>query len=176
MTATTHPSGQVKWNDIRDGKLAMFTTSDANGSLRSRPLTMKNTALDANDSLWFFMAIKSDSIAGPASEPSVNVAYSPPSDARWTSVTGTALVVEGGDKARFLWKRSAAAWSFGGPTDPDFAIVQARMVHASEWQAGADFDFRPALRSEHVGYRPPNHLPTETTRASENAALPFERS
>ena len=176
MTAPTHPSRQALWNDIKDCKFAMFTTRHANGHLHSRPMTMQNTTLDADDSLWFVMSRKSDPVAELAAEPSVNVAYSPPGGACWISITGTSLVVEGGDKAKSLWNRSADGWFRGGPTDPDLAVVQVRIVHVSEWEAGADPDSRPAPRSEDVGFRPPDHLPTETTPASENAALLFERS
>jgi general stress protein 26 len=176
MTAPIHPSRQALWNDIKDCKFAMFTTRHANGHLHSRPMTMQNTTLDADNSLWFFMSRKSDTVFELAADASVNVAYSPPGDACWISVTGTALVVEGSDKAKPMWNRSADAWFSGGPTDPDLAVVQVRIVHVSEWEAGADPDSRPALRSEDVGFRPPDHLPTETTPASENAALLFERS
>ena len=174
MTAHTHPTRQALWHDIKDCKFSMFTTRHADGHLHSRPMTMQNTALDADDSLWFFMSRKSDPVAELVAEPSVNVAYSPPGEARWISVTGTALVVEGGDKAKSLWSRSAEAWFSGGPTDPDLAVVQVRIVHVSEWEA--DADARPALRSQDVGFRPPDHLPTENTSPSVNAALLFERS
>jgi len=100
------------------------------------------------------MSRKSDPVAELAAEPSVNVAYSPPGDACWISVTGTALVIEGGDKSKSLWNRSADAWFSGGPTDPDLAVVHVHIVHISEWEAGADSDSRPALRSEDVGFRP----------------------
>lgn len=176
MTALTHPSREALWNDIKACKFVMFTTRHANGHLHSRPMTMQNTTLDADDSLWFFMSRKSDPVAELAAESSVNVAYSPPGDACWISVTGTALVVDDRDKAKSLWNRSADALFPGGPTDPDLAVVEVRIVHVSEWEADADPDSRPALRSEDVGFRPPDHLPTKTTPASENAALLFERS
>jgi len=176
MTDSTEPSRQSLWNTIRDCKFAMFTTRHANGHLHSRPMTMQNTTLDADDSLWFFMSRKSDPVAELSAEPSVNVAYASPGDAFWVSVTGTALVVEGGDKAKSLWSPSADAWFSGGPTDPDLAVVQVRIVHVNEWEAGVDAGSRPALRSEDVGFRPPVHLPAATTPASENAALLFERS
>ena len=70
----------------------------------------------------------------------------------------------------------ADAWFSGGPTDPDLAVVQVRIVHVNEWEAGVDAGSRPGLRSEDVGFRPPVHLPAATTPASENAALLFERS
>jgi len=176
MTTSTHSSRQALWNDIKDCKFAMFTTRHANGHLHARPMTMQNTTLDSDDSLWFFMSRNSDSVTELAAESSVNVAYSPPGDARWISVTGTALLVEGGEKAKSLWSRAADVWFSGGPADPDLAVVQVRIVHVSEWEAGANPGSRPAMRSEDVGFRPPTHLPTQTTPASENAALLFERS
>jgi general stress protein 26 len=180
MTEHTHPSRQALWNDIKNCKFAMFTTRHANGHLHSRPMTLQNEALDADDSLWFFMSKGSDPVAELAAEPSVNVAFSPPGDACWISVTGMARIVEDGDKAKTkakaLWSSSADAWFSGGPTDPDLAVVQVCIVHVSEWSAGADPGSRPSLRSEDVGFRPPNHLPTQTTPTSENVALMFERS
>jgi len=122
------------------------------------------------------MSRQSDPVAELAADPSVNVAYSPPGDACWISVTGTAMLVEDGDKAKSLWSRSADAWFSGGPTDPDLAVIQVRIVHVSEWEAGVNPGSRPSMRSEDVGFRPPDHLPTETTPASENPALLFERS
>jgi len=176
MTAFTHPSRQALWNVIKDCKFAMFTTRHANGQLHSRPMTMQNTTLDVDDSLWFFMSRKSDPVAELAAEASVNVSYSPSGDESWISVTGTALLVEGGDKTKSLWSRSADTWFSGGPTDPDLAVIQVRIVHVSQWEAGTISGSRPAMRSEDVGFRPPDQLPTQTTPASENVALLFERS
>ena len=176
MTATTHPTRQSLWSAIQGCKFAMFTTRHLNGHLHSRPMTMQNTTLEADDSLWFFMSRKGDPVADLATEPSVNVAYSPPGDACWISVTGTARVVEDGDRAKSLWSPAADAWFPGGSTDPDLALVQVHIVHASKWEAGAEAGSRPALRSEDVGFRPPIHLPTASTPASENASLMFERS
>jgi len=102
--------------------------------------------------------------------------FTPPGDACWISVTGTAIVVYGDGKARSLWSGSADAWFNGGPTDPDLAVVPVRIVHVSEWAAGAEPGSRPSLRSGDLGIRPPNHLLTETAPASENTALLFERS
>jgi general stress protein 26 len=176
MTQPTHPSRQALWSDIKNCKFAMFTTRHANGHLHSRPMTMQNEALAADDSLWFFMSRQSDPVIELTAEPSVNVAFSPPGEACWISVTGMARVVEDGDKAKALWSRSADTWFPGGPTDPDLAVVQVCIVHVSEWEASTNPGARPSLRSEDVGFRPPNHLPSDTTPTSENVALMFERS
>ena len=91
-------------------------------------MTMQNTTLDSDDSLGLFMSRQSDPVAELAAEFSVNVAYAPPGDACWISVTGAALLVEGGDKAKSSWSRSADTWFSGGPTDPDLAVVHVAIV------------------------------------------------
>jgi len=106
----------------------MFTTGHANGHLHSRPMTMQNTTLDSDDSLWLFLSRKSDPVAELAVEFSVDVAYSPPGDACWISATGAALLVEGADNTKFSWNRSAEAWFPGSPTDSDLAVVQVGIV------------------------------------------------
>jgi len=171
-----HPSRQALWNAVNDCKFAMFTSCQANGHLHSRPMTMRNTALDADDSLWFFMSRRRDSVAERAAGSSVNVVYTPPGDACRISITGTALVVGREDKAKSLWSSSANVWFSPGPTDPDLAVVQLHIVHVSEWQAGDDAGSRPALRGGDVGFRAPDHRPRDTAPVSENVALLFERS
>ncbi|MEO7057439.1 MAG: pyridoxamine 5'-phosphate oxidase family protein, partial [Caldimonas sp.] len=114
MTTPTPLSRQALWNHIKDCKFAMFTTRHASGHLHSRPMTMQNTSIDDDDSLWFFLSRKSDAVEDLDAEPSVNVACSLPGDACWISVSGKAQVVEDVDKAKSLWNRSADAWFPGG--------------------------------------------------------------
>jgi len=115
----------------------MFTTRHADGHLHSRPMTMQNTTLDSDDSLGLFMSRQSDPVAELEAEFSVNVAHAPPGDACWISVTGAALLVKGGDKAKSSWSRSADTWFSGGPTDPDLAVVHVAIVPRVRRQTSA---------------------------------------
>ena len=121
------------WKMIKDIKFAMFTTRHGNGHLHARPMTTQNKALDADDSLWFFMSRKGDPVDDLRSEPQVAVIYADPSADTYVSVSGTAAVSEDGAKKKQLWNKMTEAWFPGGPDDPDVALVQVRIVHANYW-------------------------------------------
>jgi len=44
-------------------------------------------------------------------------------------------MIEDAAKKQQLWSKRAEAWFPGGPTDPDLALVQVQIVHASYWDA-----------------------------------------
>ena len=129
----TQESRDKLWKMIKDIKFAMFTTKHGNGHLHSRPMTTQNKAIEADDSLWFFMSKKGDPVDDLKSEPTVNLAYASPSSDTYVSVSGTAAMIEDPAKKEQLWSKMAEAWFPGGPTDPDLALVQVQIVHANFW-------------------------------------------
>jgi general stress protein 26 len=112
------------WNMVKDIKFAMFTTRHANGHLHARPMTTQNKALEADDSLWFFMSKTSEPVEDIRVHPVVGVIYADPSSDTYVSVSGTAAMLEDGAKKQQLWNKAAEAWFPGGPTDPNLALVQ----------------------------------------------------
>src|SRR4029078_11177527 len=106
------------WNMIKDIKFAMFTTRHANGHLHARPMTTQNKALDADDSLWFFMSKTSDPIEDIKAQPVVGVIYADPSSDTYVSVSGTAAMLEDAAKKQQLWNKAAEAWVSGRPHGP----------------------------------------------------------
>ena len=42
-------------------------------------------------------------------------------------------MIEDAAKKEQLWNKMAEAWFPGGPNDPDLALVQVQIVHASYW-------------------------------------------
>lgn len=121
------------WTMIKDIKFTMFTTRHGNGHLHARPMTTQNKELGADDSLWFFMSRKSDPVDDLRSEPMVAAVYADPSSDTYVSVSGTAAAVDDTAKKRELWNKLAEAWFPGGPTDPDLALVQVKILHANYW-------------------------------------------
>ena len=121
------------WSLIHGIRFAMFTTRHENGHLHSRPVTTQNSALDEDTTLWFFMSRRGDPVADLLAEPAVNIAYADPGEDRYVSVSGTAAVVNDAAKKRQLWSKLAEAWFPGGIDDPDLALVQVRIAHASYW-------------------------------------------
>ena len=63
MNDDTGASRDKLWKLIKDIKFAMFTTRHGNGHLHARPMTTQNKALDADESLWFFMSKSGDPVA-----------------------------------------------------------------------------------------------------------------
>ncbi len=118
---------------IKDIKFGMFTSRHGNGHLHSRPMTVQNKQLDADNCLWFFMSRRNDAVADLQTEPAVNVSFADPSDDSYVSVTGNASVVEDARKKDELFSPMAKAWFPGGATDPDLALVRVDIVHAGYW-------------------------------------------
>jgi general stress protein 26 len=129
---TSHSRAQL-WDLIKDTRFAMFTTHHPNGHLHSRPMTTQNTAVDEDDSLWFFMPRGGEPVADIAVDPTVNVAYADPDKEHYVSVSGTAQVVDDAARKQRLWNRGNEAWFPAGPDDPDLALVRVRITHAEYW-------------------------------------------
>ena len=121
------------WDLIHDIRFAMFMTRHANGHLHSRPVTTQNSKLDEDANLWFFMSRRGDPVADLTGDPTVNVVYADPNKDRYVSVSGTASVVDNMAKKQQLWSKLAEAYFPAGITDPDLALVQVKIIHASYW-------------------------------------------
>lgn len=121
------------WSLIKDIRFAMFTTRHSNGHLHSRPMTTQNRSVDEDDTLYFFMSRSGDPVADLVAEPSVNIAYANTDDDRYVSVSGMATVRDDPEKRRQLWNKATEAWFPKGVDDPDLALVQVRISHASYW-------------------------------------------
>ena len=121
------------WKMIKDIRFGMFTSRHPNGHLHSRPMTIQNSSLDEDSTLWFFMSRSNDAVADFEREASVNVSFSDPGDDCYVSVAGDARVVEDQDRKQQLWSPMAKAWFPGGPGDPDLALVGVKIIHADYW-------------------------------------------
>jgi general stress protein 26 len=129
----TQDARQLLWKMIKDIRFAMFVTRHGNGHLHARPMTTQNTALGADESLWFFMSRRSGPVDDLKAQPIVNISYADPSADTYVSVSGTAAVVEDPARKNELWNKATEAWFPGGPTDPDLALVQVQIAHANYW-------------------------------------------
>ncbi|MGE5526803.1 MAG: pyridoxamine 5'-phosphate oxidase family protein [Rhodospirillaceae bacterium] len=117
---------------IADLKVAMMTTVDHDGSLRSRPL--QTLEMDANDALWFFTSVTSPKIAEVAGgDWQVNLSYAHPEKQDYVSLSGTATVVRDTAKVKALWTDWAKAWFPQGPDDPDLALLRVDVHKAEYW-------------------------------------------
>lgn len=133
MTSQHNTSREQLWDLIKDTKFAMFTTRHPNGHLHARPMTLQNSRVDEDDTLWFFMSRSGEPLAELTAHPEVNVSFSNPEDDHYVSVSGQARLSEDAAKKKALWKKLNEAWFPGGPDDPDLALVEVRISHAHFW-------------------------------------------
>lgn len=117
---------------VRQMKVAMLTTIEPDGSLRSRPL--HTVELDAAGRLWFFTQAHAPKSAGiEANRHQVNLSYADPRDEDFASISGTAHLVRDKEKMRALWISLLEPWFPQGLDDPDLALLEVRIDKAEYW-------------------------------------------
>ncbi len=118
---------------IKDVKIAMLSTVDEDGSLRSRPMATQQAEFDGD--LWFFTDGRSPKIDEVQSEEHVNLSYASPEHSRYVSVSGTARLIRDRAKAKELWNPIYKAWFPGGLDDPNLALLKVSVQKAEYWDS-----------------------------------------
>ena len=117
---------------VRQMKVAMLTTVEPDGSLRSRPL--ETLELDREGRLWFFtQAHAPKSAEVQAGDHQVNLSYASPRDEDFASISGTARIVRDRERMQKLWSASLEPWFPKGLEDPDLALLEVRIDKAEYW-------------------------------------------
>lgn len=119
------------WDKIKDVRVAMLTTVEPDGSLRSRPMYTQQAEFSGD--LWFFTADDSGKVAEIRADSDVNLAYVEPKDSRYVSVTGRAELVKDAAKMDELWSPALKAWFKGGREDPYLALLRVTVLEAEYW-------------------------------------------
>lgn len=135
---------------VRQMKIAMLTTIEPDGSLRSRPL--ETLEVDPQGRLWFFTQASSPkSVEIENHDHQVNLSYADPRDEDYASISGTARVVRDRDKMRGLWSARLQQWFPKGLDDPDLALLEVRIDKAEYWDV-------PRSENVKVGTLPAQNL------------------
>lgn len=121
------------WDKVNDIKIAMFTTKDDDGQLRSRPMYTQQNEFD--DYIWFFTKDDSPKIKEIIKDMDVNLSYANPDDSLFVSVSGKAILVKDRDKARELWNPMYKAWFPEGLDDPHLALIRVDVSTAEYWDS-----------------------------------------
>ncbi len=116
---------------IKDIRVAMLTTVEADGTLHARPLAALNYSSDEN--LWFFVQIDSAKVSEVDHDARVSVTFSNPSTNSYVAIVGTAQILRDPAKAKELWTPFARAWFPAGLDDPELALLKVRMERAEYW-------------------------------------------
>ena len=120
---------------IKDVRFGMFTTTDADNMLTSRPLTSQQ--IDNEGNMWFFTSDEAGFTHDLEHHPEVNVSFSNPDQQLYLSVCGRAYLLKDRAKARELWNPELNAWYRGGLDDPHLVMIRVKIQSAEYWDAGA---------------------------------------
>jgi general stress protein 26 len=116
---------------IREIRVAMMTTTEPDGTLRSRPMA---TIDDPSDSaLWFFTKGDSPKVDEVRRERHVNLSYADPAHQKYVSVSGTAMLVRDRKRAEAYWNPLDKAWFPKGLDDPELALLRVDINKAEYW-------------------------------------------
>lgn len=118
---------------IKDIKIAMLTTVESNGCLRSVPMTTMQT--ECEGLVWFFTNFDSQKVEDIRINNCINVAYSDIHKNVFVSVTGKAEIVKDPIKMEQLWKPVLSAYFPGGLEDPDLGLLKVSIDEAEYWDS-----------------------------------------
>jgi len=158
--------GMQKLADLIDeASIAMLTTEEPDGTLRSRPLA--TLQMDSAGKLWFFTAMSSGKVEEIDHHRKVNLSYANPTRQDYVSISGHARLLRDQEKMQELWTPWVEPWFPDGVKDPDLGLLEVTVDEAEYWDAPASrtqrlFGLARALTSgrtdqlgEHAKVRPP---------------------
>ena len=117
---------------IKDIQIAMLTTVDEDGSLRSRPMgTLDAEKFDGD--LWFFTSASEPKVDEVRRDHQVNVSYADAGSNNYVSVSGVASIVHDRAKMKELWNPIMKAWFPEGLETPDIALMRIKVTKAEYW-------------------------------------------
>ena len=133
MSDETTNSVQLVNEKIKGIRIAMLTTAEPDGTLRSRPMATQE--MDADGVLWFFTYADAPKVGDVEQQSQVNVSYSKPDDNTFVSVSGTAQLVQDRQKIKELWNPFVKAWFPNGQDDPNVGLLKVTVASAEYWDA-----------------------------------------
>jgi len=117
---------------VKDIKIAMLTTVEADGLLHSRPM---GTQEIEDGTLWFFVKDDSRKADEVLHDPRVNVSYI--NSTTWVSVSGRATITRDRQKIDELWSDTIKMWVPLGKADPHLALMKIDIEEGEYWDASS---------------------------------------
>jgi general stress protein 26 len=120
---------------IKDIRMAMMTTVDADGSLHSRPMATQEREFDGT--LYFLTGNNSHKVEEIRQDSHVNIGYANPDKNQWVSVAGRAAASRDQAKIDELWSPFHKAWFPEGKNDPNISVVRVEVESVEYWEAAS---------------------------------------
>jgi general stress protein 26 len=118
---------------IKDIDIAMLTTVDEDGTLRSRPMGTQKTEFDGD--LWFLTLLDTGKVNEIKRESQVNVSYARPKDQSYVSVSGRATLINDRAKIKDMWDPIYKTYFPNGPEDPNLRLLKVHVDKAEYWES-----------------------------------------
>ena len=118
---------------IKEIKMAMLTTADTDGKLRSRPMGTLTTGFDGK--IRFVTREHSGKVESIQQDQHVNVAYSDIDGQKYVSVVGQASLTTDKETLAKYWNPAMKAWFPEGLEDPEIALIEIDVESAEIWDS-----------------------------------------
>jgi general stress protein 26 len=122
---------ELLWEKIKGIHVAMLTTMETNGTLRSRPMVAPERKFDGD--LWFLTAETAPKVDEVQHHRQVAVSYVKPDETMFVSLSGTAELVHDQKAMKKLWKPAYQDWLPVGPDAPTMAVLKVHVERAEYW-------------------------------------------
>lgn len=116
---------------IKDIRVALVTTVEADGTLHTRPLA--SLAYENDGQLWFYTAIDSPKVDEVMHDVRASVAFADADKDAYVAASGTADIVNDRGRIHELWTPFAKPWFPDGPDDPKLALLRVHVERAEYW-------------------------------------------
>ena len=135
MHHTTNQEAIAKLRElINDIDIAMLTTVDEDGTLRSRPMGTQKAEFDGD--LWFLTRVDTPKVDEIQRQSRVNVSYAKPDKNRFVSVSGTAVLINDKAKIDEFWDPIYKVFFPEGKDDPRLRLLKVNVEKAEYWTTG----------------------------------------
>jgi len=122
---------------IESVRIAMLTTTDDQGQLRSRPMgTIKH---GSDGALYFLTDADSAKVYEVNRDHQVNLSYANPDDNVYVSISGKANAYRDEAKIKELWSEPMRAWFPKGQDDPNITVLKVDIDKGEYWDSPSSF-------------------------------------
>jgi general stress protein 26 len=133
---TTHEKHEENVRKLREMikgiEVAMLTTVQDDGSLRSRPMATQK--VDFSGDLYFFTKLSAFKVEEIEHDHQVSVSYASPENQLYVSMSGLARILPDRAKMEELWFGDLEAWFPRGLEDPELALLWISVTKAEFWE------------------------------------------
>ncbi|WMJ72639.1 pyridoxamine 5'-phosphate oxidase family protein [Cytophagaceae bacterium ABcell3] len=118
---------------VKDIKIAMLTTIDNDGMLRSRPMSLSK--MEDEGVMWFFTQANAPKTEEIEHDGHVNINFMDRDSETYISVSGHAATIKDQNKIEELWSPVLKAWFPKGKEDENIALIRVEVDKAEYWDA-----------------------------------------